>query len=723
LEWDQQRGPQAFVTLYSALERAQGQVEAFRALFQTAIAATGSVDIEALAGLVADRSRDILAAPHVQVTLHRWSLETGEITTIAATGSTLPEEVLKGFAQGLFGQCMATGMPLFLDSYPEWPGAMAGAINVGIMSGAGIPLMVGDEAVGMLAVHACAEPFVFDERVQEVLSLMGAFVGPALNAALLHSELARTSGELNGKNAELERASRHKSEFLANMSHELRTPLSAIIGFSELLLDGVDEDLSGSQREDVLQIHSSGKSLLNLINDILDLSKIEAGKMTMDQGPVAIGPMVDRVMVAVRPLAEAKDLEIVADFGTRPLVAWADELRTRQVLTNLVSNAIKFTSQGRITIHCRELEGVMEMSVVDTGIGISEDAQARIFDEFSQADGSTTRRFGGTGLGLAICRRLVNLQGGTLGVESTVGVGSRFWFTIPQMSSVPAEVLAAINPPSEADPDLPKAAAPRPARRSPLSGQTNDVVLVIDDEQSTRKVIVRRLEEAGFKTAEARGGPEALALARELHPAAITLDIQMPEMDGWTVLSALKHDKALADIPVVIVSVVEDREGAMSLGAFDCLTKPVDKDRLVNTLRSALPSIEGADVLCVDDEAPARELVARALSPSGITVRQASSAMECLRMVDEKIPDAILVDLMMPEMSGFELVARLRARRALSGVPIVVLSARVLSSEEVQMLEGGVTRFISKSDLQVSNLGPTVRQAIEHARVPAHASS
>ena len=505
--------------------------------------------------------------------------------------------------------------------------------------------------------------------------------------------------QLREMNDQLRAASIVKSQFLANMSHELRTPLSAIIGFSDILLDGVDGPLSQEQVDDITQIQNSGRSLLGLINDILDLSKIEAGKMTVEIGPVRLEDLVQNVVRGLSPLAESKDLLLEIAIDADATLVLADEVRLRQVLTNLVSNAIKFTRRGLVSIRARRAEAAVEIVVEDQGIGIPKEAHALIFEEFRQADGSTTRQHGGSGLGLAISRRLIELMGGSIGVASEVGVGSRFWVLIPT-----APAAAAEEPSAGVPPQLTVA----------TSSQTRNLILVVDDEKSLRDVIVRRLDEAGFATAEASNAVEAIRLGRELHPAAMTLDVMMPGKSGWSVLTSFRTDPSLSDIPILVVSIVEGREIALELGAFDYLSKPVDRAELLDSLARALPSLDGADIICVDDDPASVETVRKTLVAAGSTVRMTSSGEAALAEVDRAIPDAVFVDLMMPGMNGFELVARLRSRELLHSVPIIVLTAKDLSEEDRATLKHSVDRIVSKSELRASDLLATVRQAVSY---------
>jgi len=508
-------------------------------------------------------------------------------------------------------------------------------------------------------------------------------------------------------NTQLRGASQLKSEFLARMSHELRTPLSAIIGFSEILLEGIDGELNTAQREDVQLVHDSGHSLLNLINDILDLAKVESGKMTLAVEPLDLSEITLGVLQALKPLAQGKELAVTSDLPAGLPSARGDEVRVRQVLTNLVANAIKFTHQGSVQVRAETTGEQLLVSVSDTGIGIKPEALAFIFDEFRQAERGTTRDFGGSGLGLAIARRLVELQGGSIGVESEPGKGSRFWFTLPLAGAQAGPVSARAKLP-----DLPVfSGGPR------VPGQTADLILVIDDDDRVRRLMVRRLQEAGFETAEAGSATAGLAAARDLHPAAVTLDIMLPDASGWAVLAHLKSDPTTRDIPVVVVSIIDGRETALDLGAVAYVGKPISPEELVSAVTGVRPRLRGARILCVDDEPDTIGPVRKTLEAAGALVTVVPSAEEALAEVALNAPDVIFVDLMLPGLSGFELVVRLRARPGLESVPLIVLSARSLAPDDHLTLSGHADRVIGKTELRLADLKATVSQALAHRRL------
>jgi adenylate cyclase len=498
------------------------------------------------------------------------------------------------------------------------------------------------------------------------------------------AELADLVQRLEIARDEAMEASRTKSSFLANMSHELRTPLNAIIGLTELLCDNAPRFGTEKALEPLRRVLRAGRHLLNLINDILDLSKIEAGKMDLTLETMTIGPVVEEVVGTARPLAEQNKnaLELDCPDGTGSV--HADNMRLRQILLNLLSNACKFTKGGTVRLRVARAEEAsqhwVDFAVSDTGIGMTEEQLGRLFQEFSQADASTTRQFGGTGLGLAISRRLCRLMGGDITVTSAPGEGSTFTVRLPAQA-------AALMPVAETT----------PAATSPAASQGGrGTVLVIDDDATARELIATYLAGEGFAVETAASGVDGLKKVRELRPAAVTLDIMMPDVDGWTVLAALKGDPALADIPVVIVTIVDEQRRGIALGAAGYLTKPIDRERLIEIVSHLRVVGAPGTVLVVEDDEDERQLVRATLEARGWTVREAANGRLALDAIRAELPDVILLDLMMPEMDGFELVAALQANAAWRDIPVVVVTALDLTAEDRRRLNGGVDQILSK---------------------------
>jgi len=484
-----------------------------------------------------------------------------------------------------------------------------------------------------------------------------------------------------------------KSAFLANMSHELRTPMNAIIGYSEMLMEDAEDEGNEEAAGDLKKIHSAGRHLLALINDVLDLSKIEAGKMDLYLERFEIESMVDEVVATIDPLVKKNDnrlrVEVAASLGNMR----ADLTKVRQALFNLLSNAAKFTHEGELALVVagESVDGVagVRMAVSDSGIGIAPEKLDHVFDEFSQADESTSRDYGGTGLGLPISRRFCQMMGGDITVESTMGEGSTFAIWLPtEVEAAGASRETVTQPPVSVTAD---AAA-------------QHTVLVIDDDPNALDLLGRTLQAAGMRVVTASDGAEAMRLARSLHPAAITLDVTMPGMNGWQVLRELKADPDTHDIPVVMVTMTDDRELGYTLGATEFLTKPVDRGQLVQLLGRFALQGEGQRALVVDDLLENRTLLRQALEREGWEVIEAENGRVALERVADGGPSLILLDLMMPVMDGFEFVMEMRKVDAWRGIPIVVVTAKDITEADRLRLNGGVVGLIQKGGLDQETL-------------------
>jgi signal transduction histidine kinase/CheY-like chemotaxis protein len=511
-------------------------------------------------------------------------------------------------------------------------------------------------------------------------------------------ELYERSQELQKVNRELRDASKAKSIFLSNMSHELRTPLSAILGFSELLLDDDPERFKEEQRHGFLEhIHAGGEHLLGLINDILDLSKVEAGQMKLRLETVSVRKTIEAVVSSVAPLAAKKSLKMTTDTNTAPDVV-ADAGKVKQMVLNLVANAIKFTSEeGTITVAARRVGRMVEISVADTGIGISESDRGKIFHEFQQLDSGVGRQVQGTGLGLALTRRFADLHGGDVRVTSNVGKGSVFTLSLPVAGPVPEKVAA--------DPTRGTASDNRP------------LILVVEDDPAVAELVKHIVERGGFRTAIARTGTEAVVMARELQPVAITLDIGLPEIDGWGVLQLLKQDEMTSSIPVAVISVHDNPELGAALGALDYFVKPIRaNDLLLRLSKFKIKHSAGRDtvqVLVIDDEAANRDLLAAVLEPAGFAVTLASGGLEGIQLATSGRPDLILLDLMMPDVTGFDVVETLRAEKATEAIPIMVLTAKLMTASDRLRLNGQVSAILSRGSTGSADLLLQLRYIVD----------
>ncbi len=516
-------------------------------------------------------------------------------------------------------------------------------------------------------------------------------------------ELQKQSEELLGQNVELDRqrlsleeASRLKSQFLSNMSHELRTPLNSVMALSRVLIMQTKNKLSEEEVNYLEIIERNGKNLLTLINEILDLSKIEAGRMDVNPKSFSLRPTLENIIESLSPLATEKRIELHQEISADLPLLESDEIRVSQILQNLMANAVKFTETGGVTVAAESDPEKVTVRVTDTGIGIAENDLPYIFDEFRQVDGTSSRRYEGTGLGLAIARKMAGMLGGDITVQSIPGRGSTFMLTLP---------LAWHGQASACEPIVTRL-------RQPVVKSAHKTILVVDDEPEMAAMISRNLLQEGYNTVTATSGSEALALAARERPFAVTLDIMMPDMDGWEVLQGLKNNPETKDIPVIIVSMSEDRETGFALGAVGYVTKPVSKEQLISEIRRVGKPGTRA-IMIVDDNALERKEIGRLIEEEGLKPIAAGDGAACLELIQKQVPDVLVLDLMMPELDGFAVLERIRSNPVTEDLPVIIVTAKDLTEEDRTRLSGNVSSVLQKSATTSVTLLTEIKSILE----------
>jgi signal transduction histidine kinase/DNA-binding response OmpR family regulator len=543
-------------------------------------------------------------------------------------------------------------------------------------------------------VQASRESLEFrvDERTRE------------LNEAMRLAEDQRAVAE--DARAQAEEATRAKSAFLANMSHELRTPLNAILGYSEMLQEEAQDLGHDDFIPDLEKIRTAGKHLLALINDILDLSKIEAGRMDLFNEAFSLRTMVSEIVTTATPLIEKNNNRFSVQIDEQLGTLYADQTKLRQCLLNLLSNAAKFTENGSIDVNIDTTaigdQVHVRFEVRDSGIGMTTEQLNKLFKEFSQGDASTTRKYGGTGLGLALSRRFCQMMGGDITVSSVLGEGSIFTMYVPLLQEPDAAARDLVSRSSDLDTDR----------------HTHATVLVIDDDLATREMLTRTLARENIRVVAVATGEEGIARAKELKPDVITLDVLLSGMDGWKVLTALKADAALERIPVVMLTIMEDRRTGYALGAADYLTKPVDRQKLLDMVQKHCEPLAHANqqpqnaILVVEDDPATRDMLQRTVEQAGFVSQGAGNGLIALQRIAQARPALILLDLMMPEMDGFTFLQELRAHPEHADIPVIVVTAMDLTLDDRKRLNSSVHNILQKGSYERESLLHQVRELV-----------
>ncbi|MGA7161458.1 MAG: response regulator [Bacteroidota bacterium] len=656
--------------------------------------------------------------------------EEGNILELSA-GYALKEkgERVKTFAmgEGIPGQCAAEQRVLEVKNIPILSGFAVdtGLVEVAPYSILAVPILFQDKMLGVLLLGSMNR---FDDLQKEIINNSVPQLGVAITNARnfeasqkLTREVALKNEELNSKHKELEKAYRVKSDFLASMSHELRTPLNSIIGFSSVLLGPNGDPLTPDQHMALEKVLRNGKHLLQLINDILDFSKLESGRMTVNVETDDAANVVANSVMTVEGLLKGKDIALKQNIGPNLKTLQTDALKVKQILVNLLSNAAKFTEKGEIVVTVTQKNGMVSFAVKDSGIGIDPKNFGKVFEEFQQIDSSNTRKYKGTGLGLPISRRLALILGGDLTVDSEFGKGSTFTLTIP--SVFPEELREKLEKP--APPVLSSPAAPAPVVSHPIPPApaprhvhtvvgTGTRVLCIDDDPDVIEILTKYLVPEGYSVIGANSGDEGIKLALEQPPALITLDIMMPQKDGWQVLRELKANDALKDIPVIIHSIIDNKPLAMSLGAIDIIAKPAEPKKLLSLVQRASGS-GGRFVLVVDDNADFTLAVKGLLEMEGFKVEIANTGARAFEILGKSTPSIIFLDLVMPQMDGFDVIQRLQENETWKKIPVVILSGKELTSEEWEKLNAYAKDFVKKAEFTKGTLSNTIKQILRKA--------
>ncbi len=737
--------PTIFWRMYRELqarEKAEVQVAEERAYDATHARALTLYNAESKREVVLDGTLALLAEnPLFPVgafyTHEEWG---GALRLVASRAAPADIKTSLRMDEGPIGAAARSGQPVYIEGFDASTGLRieTGLATVRPAAMLMCPVQHQGRLQGVLALATSTR---LCERDREFVNRLCAQLAVALHnleqleeLALLAEQLRSRGEDIQRKNAELERANRMKSEFLANMSHELRTPLNAIIGFSEIMKDGLTGPLAAEQQEYVGDIHTSGKHLLSLINDILDLSKVEAGHVPLELEAGEPSQLATSAMSVLRERASSARVRFTSVCQPELGRLRIDLRKAKQIVYNLVSNALKFTPEGGTVglsfdrVRAEQVRAVqatpdtrvfppvelgcahyLEIRVSDSGIGISPGNLQQLFQAFVQIDSSLSRQYTGTGLGLTMVKRLAELHGGGLMVQSREGGGSVFTVWLPWREAGDS-VAIAVQPPL---------VAATPAHNDAVQG-VGPLVLVVEDDPRAANLMRLQLQSQGYRVEFARSAEDGLARAAELHPAALVLDIILPGMDGWEMLSHLKDRSDTSHIPVVIVSITDEAQRGFALGAAQVLVKPVTQAELLAALAAAGLDEPPTDarVLVVDDDPKAVALVSKHLQVAGYTPMGAYGGQEALDLVRSNPPALIVLDLMMPQVSGFDVVQGLRGHPGTAGIPIIVLTAKLLTRDDRAQLSGKVQQVMEKTNFHSLSLLAEVKRALARQRPP-----
>lgn len=695
-------------SLQAKEEALRQKVDEATTLYQIGKEITAHVALEPTLSLIVERARDLLGADRGLLALRADDGHTFEMRA-ASDGLDRPGPSTSfRLGEGIGGRAVALRETILVGDYateyadsPFVPLVSRGRFHSAIA----VPLMSGESTIGVLYVFGRQINQFDGDQVQLIESLATQAAISVENAQLyqqvrrhadeLEARIAERTEELIETNQKLEAASHHKSAFLASMSHELRTPMNAIIGFTRLVMRRSREHLPQKQYENLQKIQVSADHLLALINDILDLSKIEAGRLELHLTKFDLRELVDECLRAIEAIVANDGIALTQSVDEGLPALWGDRDKAKQILLNLLGNAAKFTKEGGIGISVHAVaDGMVAIEVADTGIGIPEHALQMIFDEFQQVDSSVTRQYGGTGLGLSISHHLARLMGGQISVTSTLGEGSTFTVTLP------------LHQPEE---DARKSSDEENAADA-VASANGKVVLAIDDDPDAIYLLRETLADEGYSVIGAADAEEGIKKARTIKPFAITLDIIMPKKDGWQTLQELKANATTCDIPVIMLTVVDERNIGYRLGVFDYLMKPFGRQEILSVLdRIVTPHTR---LLVVDDDPNVHDLVQQSLDDETYQMDFAENGSEALEKIAEQPPEVILLDLLMPGLDGFAVIEALEANPAFRNIQVIVLTAKSLTAEDKVVLERRVHAVIEKRGIERSLLINELRSAL-----------